>query len=68
MSLPNPSPAGVRAGLAALCLNSGHEKTLLIAGQGEYFVRAVGAAGVAPTALRITPKTNFGAIRYEYSW
>ena len=65
MTLPDLSPAGCDAGKAALRLNSGHKKTLLIAGQGWYSVRAVGALDLVPTALRITPKPNFGAIRYE---
>ena len=65
MTLPYPSPAGVRAGNAALYLNSGQQKTLLIAGQGYHFVRAVEASGIVPTALRITPNRDFEAIRHE---
>ena len=65
MTQPHLSPAGVRAGKAALCPEFRHEKTLLIAGQGEYFVRARERLDNAPVALRITPKTNFGAIRNE---
>lgn len=65
MTRPDPSPAGVRAGKARLCPNSGQQKTLRIAGQGRYSVRATGKPATAPVALRITPKTNFGAIRHE---
>ena len=67
MTLPNPSPAGVRAGNAALCLNSGQQKTPIIADRGYYFGRATGSPPKAPVALRITPNQTFGAIRYEYS-
>ena len=62
------SSAGCDAGKAALRLNSGHKKTLPFEGQGWYSVRATGKPATAPVALRITPKTNFGAIRYEFSW
>jgi|APTNR8051073442_1049403.scaffolds.fasta_scaffold28670_2 hypothetical protein len=65
MTLTHLSPAGVRAGNAALYLNSGQQKTLLIAGQGYHFVRAVEASGIVSTALRITPNQTFGAIRHE---
>ena len=68
MTLPDLSPAGCDAGKAALRLNSGHKKTLLIAGQGWYSVRARERRQNASLALRITPKPNFGAIRYEFSW
>ena len=68
MPLPDLYPAGCDAGKAALCLNSGHKKTLLIAGQGWYSVRTRERLRNASLALRITPKRTFGAIRYEFSW
>ena len=68
MTLPDLSPAGCDAGKARLCPEFTQQKTLLIAGQGWYSVRAVGALDLVPTALRITPNGTFGAIRYEFSW
>ena len=68
MTLPDLYPAGCEAGKAALSLNSGHKKTPIIADRGYHFVRATGKPAQAPVALRITPKPNFGAIRYEFSW
>ena len=65
MTLPDLSPAGCDAGKAALRLNSGPQKTPIIADRGWYSVRATGKRPHAPVALRITPKPNFGAIRYE---
>ena len=68
MTLPDLSPAGCDAGKAALRLNSGHKKTPIIADRGYHFVRAWERRQNASLALRITPKPNFGAIRYEFSW
>ena len=65
MPLSILSPAGVRAGKAALRLKSGPQKTLVITDQGYDSVRATGKPATAPVALRITPKHNFEVIRYE---
>ena len=59
------SPAGCEAGKAPLCPDFGQQKTPIIADRGYHFVRATGKRPHAPVALRITPKTNFEAIRYE---
>ena len=65
MALPDLSPAGCDAGKAALCLNSGHKKTPIIADRGYHFVRATGKPAQAPVALRITPNRDFEVTRYE---
>ena len=65
MTLPEQLPAGCEAGTAALCLNSGHKKTPIIADRGYHFVRATGKPAQAPVALRITPKPIFEVTRYE---
>ena len=56
MFRPDPFLAGVRAGKGALCPNFRQQKTLLIAGQGRYSVRATGSPTKAPVALRNPPK------------
>ena len=68
MTLPDLLPAGCEAGKAALRPEFGHKKTLPFEGQGWYSVRTRERRQNASLALRITPKPNFGAIRYEFSW
>lgn len=52
MTLPYPSPAGAHAGLAALCLKFGQQKTPIIADRGYYFGRATAAPQKPLVALR----------------
>ena len=68
MTLPDLSPAGCDAGKARLCPEFTQQKTPIIADRGYHFVRARERRQNASLALRITPKPNFGAIRYEFSW
>ena len=46
-------------------MHSIQQKTLLVAGQGGYFVRATGKPTTAPAALRNTTKHYFEVSRYE---
>ena len=68
MTLPDLLPAGCEAGKATLCLNSGHKKTLLIAGQGYHSVRTRERLRNASLVLRNPPKHDFEVSRYEFSW
>ena len=46
-------------------MHSIQQKTLLVAGQGGYFVRATGKPTTAPAALRNTTISVIGVSRYE---